>query len=85
MKSTEYTCAHALQTDEGQVCSLGICENDDLEKCCHSCDMYKGADRGFGDTVKNFTAKLGMKTCGACEERRKKLNRITSKFYGKKD
>ena len=32
--------------------------------------------RGLGDVVAKVTKKLGIKECGGCKERRKKLNKI---------
>jgi len=32
--------------------------------------------RGLGDTIAKITGAVGIKTCGKCEERRKKLNKI---------
>jgi len=80
----KYPCKHATQIDEGIVCSIGLCEDNKLDECCPTCDMYIGPDRGLGDTVKRATNAVGFKTCGGCEQRRKKLNSITEMFYGKR-
>lgn len=31
---------------------------------------------GLGDTIKKITSAIGIQTCGKCEERRKKLNKL---------
>lgn len=36
----------------------------------------KGLKKGLGDTIKTITNALGFTTCDACEERRKKLNKL---------
>ena len=38
---------------------------------------------GLGDTVEKITKKLGIKTCGGCKRRKKKLNKLFP--YKKKD
>ena len=35
--------------------------------------VLKG-DEGVGDTIKRVTESIGIKPCGKCEERRKRLN-----------
>jgi hypothetical protein len=35
-----------------------------------------GESRGFGDTIKKVTNKLGIKQCGACKKRQLKLNKL---------
>ena len=80
----KYPCKHAKKTGEGFVCVIGLCEDGALRECCPTCAIYSGTDRGLGDTVKRVTNAVGIKTCGACEERRKKLNSITEMFYGKR-
>ena len=32
--------------------------------------------RGLGDSIKKVTSALGIKQCGACKKRQKKLNRL---------
>ena len=32
--------------------------------------------RGFGDTIKKLTGKLGIRPCGGCRKRQKTLNKI---------
>ena len=32
--------------------------------------------KGFGDTIKKVTDKLGIKQCGGCKKRQKKINRL---------
>ena len=36
----------------------------------------KEPSKGLGDTVKKITDKMGIKPCGGCNRRRKKLNRL---------
>ncbi len=43
----------------------------------------KVKSKGFGDTVKVITDKLGIKQCGGCKKRQEKLNRLWP--YKKKD
>lgn len=47
----------------------------------HSISNYKnplfdatGQSRGLGDTVAKLTSAIGIKPCGACKQRQKKLN-----------
>ena len=41
---------------------------------------------GLGDTVKKITDKMGIKQCGGCKKRQKKLNRLFPyKNYDKKE
>ena len=35
-----------------------------------------GLARGLGDTVAKVAAAFGVKPCGGCQERRRKLNRL---------
>jgi hypothetical protein len=35
-----------------------------------------GESRGFGDTIKKVTNKLGIKQCGACKKRQMRLNKL---------
>jgi len=32
--------------------------------------------KGFGDTIAKITKKVGIKTCGGCQKRRKTLNKM---------
>jgi hypothetical protein len=32
--------------------------------------------KGLGDTIKKVTDRLGIKQCGSCARRQKKLNRL---------
>ena len=38
--------------------------------------LKKAPSKGFGDTIKKVTDKLGIKQCGGCKKRQKKLNRL---------
>ena len=61
------------------------CDNDDVFECCATCVDYEGRDRGLGDTIKRATSAVGIKPCGKCQKRREKLNRMTSRFYDRKE
>lgn len=42
--------------------------------------------KGLGDTIKKITDKMGIKQCGGCKKRQKKLNRLFPyKNYDKKE
>ena len=46
----------------------------------------KPKSEGLGDTVKKITDKMGIKQCGGCKKRQKKLNRLFPyKNYDKKE
>ena len=46
----------------------------------------KPKSKGLGDTVKKITDKMGIKQCGGCKKRQKKLNRLFPyKNYDKKE
>lgn len=81
---TKYECAHKEVVDGIAICSLAACDDGNLDNCCGTCGFYEGKDRGLGDTVKRATNALGMRTCGACERRRKQLNKFTERFYREK-
>ena len=36
----------------------------------------KAPSRGLGDTIAKITRKLGIKPCGGCKRRQKKLNKL---------
>ena len=70
-------CVFAVTSyPSGPICSLKLCDKDQLSECCPSCDSYKGLSRGVGDVVKNVTNAMGMKTCGKCQKRREALNNL---------
>jgi len=45
-----------------------------------NCD-WDGKSRGLGDTIAKVTKAVGIKPCGGCGRRRKKLNKMFP--YGK--
>lgn len=72
-------CTHKTFIEEtGEtVCGLSICTEDNVDKCCPSCDMYDGPSRGVGDVVKNVASAFGVKKpCGGCQKRREMLNKM---------
>ena len=71
-------CTHKTFIEEtGEtVCALSICDKDDVDLCCPTCDMYDGPSRGVGDVVKRATSAVGIKPCGGCQKRREMLNRM---------
>tara|TARA_R100001463_G_scaffold94597_1_gene149148 strand:+ start:349 stop:618 length:270 start_codon:yes stop_codon:yes gene_type:complete len=84
-RRTKYQCNHVQTDDETKSCGLGKCEGDDLFECCANCTHYEGRDRGLGDTIKRATTAVGIKPCGGCQKRREQLNKMTSRFYDKKE
>ena len=50
---------------------------DDFPLTCSCGALYqRGKSRGLGDTVAKLTKAVGIKPCGGCEERRRKLNSL---------
>jgi hypothetical protein len=39
-------------------------------------EYLKKKSKGLGDTVAKITKAVGLKPCGACKKRQKKLNRL---------
>ena len=82
-RSKKYHCAHIEKAEEKFVCSLQLCDVDDVFRCCGTCAEYKGRDRGIGDTIKRAASAVGVKPCGGCQKRREALNKLTGKLYSK--
>lgn len=80
-RSKKYHCIHLERSSGGYRCSLDLCSDDDVFRCCETCSEYRGRDRGLGDTIKRATDRLGIKPCGGCQKRREALNRMTGKLY----
>ena len=72
-RRTKYQCNHVQTDDETKSCGLGKCEGDDLFECCANCTHYEA------------TTAVGIKPCGGCQKRREQLNKMTSRFYDKKE
>ncbi len=78
----KYRCTHLDTQEDGTlVCSLDLCDEDDVFVCCAPCPEYRGPDRGLGDTIKRATDAVGVKPCGGCQRRRESLNKLTEKLY----
>jgi hypothetical protein len=72
-------CKHAELSVVNQVektkCGLGLFGGAPKLADCMSCDSYDGRVRGLGDMVAKATSAFGVKPCGKCKERQRKLNK----------
>lgn len=50
----------------------------------HSVESVPAESRGLGDTIAKMTSAIGIKPCGGCKERQKKLNEKFPYRRGKK-
>jgi hypothetical protein len=73
-------CKHALRIEGGNgrgiQCALGLHGGYPHISVCRRCDQYDGASRGAGDTVAKITRAIGIRKCGGCKRRQRKLNKL---------
>lgn len=86
----KHICRYLVATDSPDLFNC-TCPVQPAEHChpfvklelpvvyCPECPCRSPAkqkSRGLGDTVAKITKAVGIKTCGGCEKRREKLNRL---------
>lgn len=45
-------------------------------RTCVGCPFADNVSSGLGDTVAKITRRIGIKPCGGCKDRQKKLNEL---------
>ena len=60
----------------GGCCAAGHYERPSFGVCLKVCQHYDGPARGLGDTIAKVTKAVGIKPCGGCKKRRRKLNKM---------
>lgn len=72
-------CKHSVYEENKPhraKCSLGLFNGSPKIADCMSCSSYEGKVRGLGDIVARATKSVGIKPCGKCKERQRKLNKL---------
>lgn len=65
-----------MPTHRCRRCNVVVSVADGYENYLISRECRGTKSVGFGDTVAKAAKMVGIKPCGGCEERRKKLNRM---------
>mgnify|MGYP003672018853 FL=1 len=76
--NSRLVCKHS-ERNENEIyskCKLGLFNGSPNITDCMSCPSYEGKVRGLGDIVAKATKTFGIKPCGSCNERQKKLNKL---------